>query len=285
MTNRYFTWNDFVDNFGAELRIAGEVHDGMVRSGLKDWDPVPLDFNFVSDQPEGLDRLRRLLAETYGYSVTEPMQCGELWEISGTTQPIPITADSLLYWALDLALRGYEHDARFDAYGGPADPESGQSADVSPGRADYWFDWGLQRYEVGDRAAAQLGFSAAIAAAPSDPNSWYSRAIVRSELHTWKAAMRDYDEALRLAPDFPSALLNRGALKDDNGDPLGAIADYDRVLESTADEETKTRAWFNRGNSKHRLGDLSGACADWRIASDRGADYADERLAAHCTSC
>ena len=285
MTNRFFTWDEFVDNFGAEMRIAEDVYQGMVHSGLKDWDTVSMDFDFVSDQREKLDQLLACLDTRYGYTVGAPVQVEELWEISGKTPPIPITADSLLYWALDLTLRGYEFDAKFDAYGGTVDPDSGQSADVSPLRAEYWFDWALRRYQAGDRAAAQWGFSATIAGASMDPNAWYSRAIVRNELHTWKAAMRDYDEALRLAPGFASALLNRGSLKDDNGDPLGAIEDYERVLASEADQETKTRARFNRGNAKFRLGDVAGACVDWRTASERGADYADERLAAHCSSC
>jgi tetratricopeptide (TPR) repeat protein len=285
MTNRFFSWDEFVDSFGAEMRFAEDVYQRMVRSGLKDWETVSMDFDFVSDQPEKLEPLRDCLETRYGYSVGAPVQVEALWEISGKTPPIPITADSLMYWALDLALRGHEFDAKFDAYGGAVDPESGPSADVSPGREEYWFDWALERYGAGDRAAAQWGFSAAIAAAPSDPNAWYSRAIVRNELHTWKAAMRDYDEALRLAPGFSSALLNRGALKDENGDPLGAIEDYERVLASEADEETRTRAWFNRGNSKFRLGDMAGACADWRTAAERGADYAEERIAAHCGGC
>jgi tetratricopeptide (TPR) repeat protein len=285
MTNRFFRWDEFVDNFGAEMRVAEEVHQGLVHSGLKDWDTVSMDFDFVSDQPEKLLQLRGCLDGSYGYAVGAPVQVDGLWEISGKTPPIPITAGSLMYWALDLALRGYEFDAKFDAYGGTVDPESGESADVRPGRAEYCFEWALRRYEAGDRAAAQWGLSAAIAAVPTDPNAWYSRAIVRNELHTWKAAMRDYDEALRLAPDFASALLNRGALKDDNGDPLGAIEDYGRVLASEADRETQTRAWFNRCNSKFRLGDVAGACEDWRTALVRGADYAEERIAAHCGGC
>jgi len=285
VTSRYFSWDEFVDHFGAEMRIAEDVYQGMVHSGLKDWDTVAMDFVFLSDQREKLDSLRACLATRYGYAVGAPVQVEASWEMSGKTPPIPITADSLMYWALDLASRGYEFDATFDGYGGTVDPDSGQPADVGPGRAEYWFNWALERYEAGDRAAAQWGFSAAIVAAPSDPNAWYSRAIVRNELHTWKAALRDYDEALRLAPGFSSALLNRGALKDENGDPRGAIEDYERVLASEADPETQTRAWFNRGNSKFRLGDVAGACVDWRIAAERGAGYAEERLAAHCGGC
>jgi tetratricopeptide (TPR) repeat protein len=285
MIDRFVTWDEFVDNFGAEMRVAEDVYQGMVESGLKDWDTVSMDVEFVSDRPQKLLQLRACLETSYGYTVGAPVQVEGLWEISGKTPPIPITADSLMYWALDLGLRGYEFDAKCEGYGGTVDPESGQAADVSPGRAEYWFEWALQRYEAGDRAAAQWGLSAAIAAAPTDPNAWYSRAIVRNELHTWKAAMRDYDEALRLAPDFASALLNRGALKDDNGDPIGAIDDYERVLALETDAETRTRAWFNRGNSRFRLGDLAGACADWRAASERGAEYADERIAEHCRGC
>jgi hypothetical protein len=36
MDDRFLTWDDFVKNFGRELRIAAEVHEGMVAGALQD---------------------------------------------------------------------------------------------------------------------------------------------------------------------------------------------------------------------------------------------------------
>jgi hypothetical protein len=106
MTDRFVTWDEYVDNFGAEMRVAEDVYQGMVSSGLKDWDTVSMDFDFVSDRPEKLLQLRACLETRYGYTVGAPVQVDGSWEISGKTPPMPITADSLMYWALDLVLRG-----------------------------------------------------------------------------------------------------------------------------------------------------------------------------------
>jgi len=65
MTDRLVTWDDFVDNFGAEMRIAEDVYQGMLQSGLKDWDTVSMDFDFVSEQRERLDQLRAFLDMSY----------------------------------------------------------------------------------------------------------------------------------------------------------------------------------------------------------------------------
>jgi tetratricopeptide (TPR) repeat protein len=118
-----------------------------------------------------------------------------------------------------------------------------------------------------------MTWSAVIALNPKNENAYYSRAIVKSGLHTWKDAMRDYDAALEISPTFVSALLNRGSVRDDNGDYAGAIEDYD---------VTKTRAYFNRGNTKLNLKDTIGACADWNIALQRGDQDAQSRIDKHC---
>ena len=56
MTNSYFTWNDFVEHFGREMRIAGEVYERMVASGLKNYGLCRFDFTYVSDKRENLQR-------------------------------------------------------------------------------------------------------------------------------------------------------------------------------------------------------------------------------------
>ncbi|HEY0682491.1 MAG TPA: hypothetical protein VGD45_09180 [Steroidobacter sp.] len=58
MDNDFFTWDDFVKNFGREMRIAGEVYDGMVKNGLQDGSLLQFDFVFISDKKAKLERLR-----------------------------------------------------------------------------------------------------------------------------------------------------------------------------------------------------------------------------------
>ena len=283
MENKFFTWDNFVDNFGKEMVSAEDVHNNMVKSGLKDNFLTKMDFTFISDKKENLIKLGEFIKAHYPYTIQEVKKYEDLWEINGETNEIPITADNLLYWALDMYKRGYEFDAKLDAYGGPFDPKDQKFPDLDTSKADYYFDKGVECYEKGDLSGSIINWSLTLNINPKEPNSYYSRAIVKNELHTWKSALRDYDKAIEIAPDFVSSLTNRGSLKDENGDYSGAIDDYNKVLSiNKVDLENKQQAYFNRGNSKFNLKDKKGACEDWKKALELGADYAKERLDEHC---
>ena len=283
MENSYFTWDKFVENFGRELRIADEVFSSMVGSGLKDGCLCCFDFTFLSNRRENLERLAQFLRSHYPYSITGIKPNGSEWDLDGKTAEIPVTADNLQYWALDMAKRGYGFDAEFDAYGAPFDPADQKVRNADATQEESLFDRGVKQYNQGDLSGALMTWSEVIALNPKNANAYYSRAIVKNELHTWKNALRDYDAALEIAPSFVSALLNRGSVKDDNGDYIGAAEDYDKAIALfDADDLTKTRAYFNRGNTKLHLKDKSGACADWKIALQRGEQDAQALIDKHC---
>jgi len=283
MENTYFTWDDFVKDFGKEMVSAEDVYTNMVKSGLKDNALIPLDFTFVSDKKENLENLATFLKSHYPYTIEKVKSFENVWEINGKTNPIPITADNFLFWGLDMYKRGYEFDARLDAYGGEVNNSNFPGFEKY--QADDYFDKGVDCYNKGNLSGAIINWSLSIAINPKDVNAYYSRAIVKAELYTWKAALADYDKAISLAPDFIDALVNRGSLKDVNGDYTGAIEDYNTALNhKDLDLEQKQMIYFNRGNSKFNLKDLKGACSDWKTAYELGASYAKERLDENCVN-
>ena len=283
MEQKFFTWDNFVDGFGKEMVSAEEVFERMVNSGLKDNCLTKMDFTFISDKKENLQKLGKFIKSHYPYSVQEVRKYGKLWEINGETNEIPMTADNLLYWGLDMYKRGYEFDAKLDAYGGPFDPKEQKFTEIDSSKADYYFDKGLDCYNNGDLSGALFNWTLTIQIDPTDPNAYYSRAIVKNELYTWKSALKDYDKALEIAPKFVSALINRGGLKDENGDYQGAIADYETVLKlDKLEAEQKQQAYFNLGNTYFNLKDKKTACENWNKALENGAEYAKERINEHC---
>jgi tetratricopeptide (TPR) repeat protein len=283
MEKRFFTWKNFADNFGKEMVAAEDVYNNMVKSGLTDNCLTKMDFTFISDSKDNLMKLSEFIKTHYPYTVQDIKKFKNIWEINGGTNEIPITADNLLYWALDMYKRGYEFDARLDAYGGPFDPKDQQFPNLDKSKEDFYFDKGVECYEKGDLSGSIINWNLALTINANEPNSYYSRAIVKNELHTWKSALSDYNKAIEIAPDFTSALINRGSLKDENGDHLGAIEDYNNVLAiEKVDLEDIQQAYFNRGNSKHNLKDKKGACDDWKKARELGAVYADERIVTNC---
>jgi tetratricopeptide (TPR) repeat protein len=66
------------------------------------------------------------------------------------------------------------------------------------------------------------------------------------------SALADLNEAVRIDPAYPCAYANRGRVYAFKGDPDRAIADV--------------YSWNNRGQAKMRLGDKSGAIADFKKA-------------------
>jgi len=284
MENTYFTWDNFVENFGKEMVSAEDVYSQMVKSGLMDNSLGRFDFHFVSNKKDNLERLQQFITEHYPYEIISLKKVdSQSWELHGVTNEIPVTADNLLYWGLDMYKRGYEFDSRLDGYGAPFDHKNPKLPNFDKSKEDFYFDKGIDCYNSGDLSGALINWSNVLIINSTDPNAYYSRAIVKNELYTWKSALRDYDKAIEIAPDFIDALTNRGSLKDENGDYQGAIDDYNKVLLlENVDLENKQMAYFNRGNSKFNLKDKKGACEDWKKAYNLGADYALERLKEHC---
>ena len=281
--DRYFSWEEFSENFGKEMVSAEDVFNSMVKSGLKDNCLTKMDFTFVSDKKENLNKLSEFIKTHYPYSVQEVKKYGKLWEINGETNEIPITSDNLMYWALDMYKRGYEFDSTLDAYGGLFDPKKQVYPELSESKEDYYFDNAVKFYENGNLNGALIYWSLSIAINPNSPDAYYSRAIVKNELYTWKSALRDYDKAIEIAPDFASAILNRGTVKDENEDYIGAIEDYNKVLSlKELDIENQQSAYFNRGNTYFNLKNNEKACEDWKKAVELGAEYAKERIEKHC---
>jgi tetratricopeptide (TPR) repeat protein len=283
MKDRYFTWDEFVDNFGKEMVSASDVYTNMKKNGLVDFAYTVLDFDFESDKESKLVDLGNFLKEHYPYTDIKIKKESKSWILMGNTNRIPITEDILTYWALDMYKRGYEFDCQLVGYGAVTDKDNLVFPNLDKSKEDEYFEKGEDCYHSGDLSGALINWTLTLEINPNEPNSFYSRAIVKDELYTWKSALKDYDKAIELAPDFISAYTNRGALKDDNGDYKGAIDDYDKAIELGKDDiENLRSAYFNRGNSKQNLKDLKGACADWNKALEIGADYAQEKIDEFC---
>jgi len=281
MDNIYFTWNDFTENFGKEMVSAEDVYASMVKNGLKENALIVMDFTFISDKKENLEKLSKFITLHYPYKIEKVQQNDDVWEINGITNQIPVTEDNMLFWVLDMYKRGYEFDARLDGYGGLSG--SNDFPDLDKSQEDIYFEKGIRCYDKGDLSGAIINWSITLAINPKEPNAYYSRAIVKEELHTWKAALKDYDKAIELAPDFTSALVNRGSLKDDKGDYKGAIHDYNTAFKiGSLELEEEQMIYFNRGNSKYNLKDSKGACEDWQKAYQLGAIDAKDKLDKYC---
>ena len=282
MNSTFYSWDDFVANYGKEMRLAEDVYNSMKKHGLKDFTYAKFDFHFVSDEKYKLEALNQYLQEHYNYEYKSLTKFDCIYDLTGLTNDIPITQENLLYWALDMAKRGMEFDCQFDGYGSAPDNKKPIMPCFSEDQEDIYFDKAMQLYNLGDLSGSFFNLSLVININPYDPNAYYSRAIVRNELYTWKSALSDYDKAIELAPAFVDAIVNRGTIKDEHGDYCGAIEDYNKAI---ALDANNSMAYFNRGNSNYNMGNRKTACADWNKALQLGDDSALERIMENCREC
>jgi tetratricopeptide (TPR) repeat protein len=281
--NSYFPWAKFVENYPKEIKTAEGIHKAMVQNGLKENSLTPMNFTFVSNEEAKLVHLSAFIASHYPYTVEKPKKNADIWELNGQTNKIPITAENLKYWALDMYKRGNEHDAIFDSYSGLV----GKEGQLFPLLIDtvqkYYAKKAINCYEKGDISGTIINLNLDLVINPNDPNTFYRRAIAKNDVFAWKEALIDYNTALTMAPDFVSALNNRGTLLDENGKYVEAIDDFNKILSlPKSNAKDKMQAYFNRGNSKFNLKEQKGACEDWKIALDMGMKEAEIRLKEDC---
>lgn len=111
----------------------------------------------------------------------------------------------------------------------------------------------------------------------ADPYS--NRGSVEHQLGRDEAALKDLDKALRLNPKFADAYQNRGVIKNSLKLFPEALPDFNQALKLNPDN---AGIHLGRGISKFYLGDKTGACEDWRMASARGATNAAALITEYC---
>jgi tetratricopeptide (TPR) repeat protein len=122
-------------------------------------------------------------------------------------------------------------------------------------------------------------FSKAIELDSHFADAYSNRGAVEQKLDRNEAALKDLDTALRLNPNFADAYQNRGVVKNALKLFSEALADFNQALKLNPDNGG---IHLGRGISKFYLGDKSGACEDWRMASARGATNAAALITEYC---
>ena len=93
------------------------------------------------------------MKSNYGYSFEKYTTWEGSFELRGKTDLFPITKDNLIYWALDMAKRGYEFDCKFDAYGAEIDKEP-ILPEFIESKEDYYFNKAIDLYNSNNLSGA-----------------------------------------------------------------------------------------------------------------------------------
>ena len=85
-----------------------------------------------------------------------------------------------------------------------------------------------------------------------------------------KKALLDFDKAIEIDHLHEGSYVSRCYAKYLLKEYYSAISDCNMALKISTNIDNKIGAYVNRGISKENLGDMSGACSDWRQASYLG---------------
>lgn len=167
---------------------------------------------------------------------------------------------------------------------------------------------GIKR-RFGDLQGAHFDYKTAVEYQPTFPNAYNNMGSVKILLGDYEGAIKDYTRALEQDPEFIYAMNNRGYARYFFGEMEGALSDLDaaislsskfpivtlnkasllagqdqvipalklldEVLEEYPDEAL---LYLNRGLIRELTGDLDGACEDWNMAKDLGAEEANQYI-------
>ena len=131
----------------------------------------------------------------------------------------------------------------------------------------------------GQPERAIVDFSKAIELDSHYADPYSNRGAVEQKLERTEAALKDLDTALRLNPNSADAYQNRGVIKNTLKLFPEALDDFNQALKLKPDNGG---ILLGRGISKFYLGDKTGACEDWRMASARGATDTAALITEYC---
>ena len=97
-----------------------------------------------------------------------------------------------------------------------------------------------------------------------------------------KKALLDFDKAIEIDHLHEGSYVSRCYAKYLLKEYYSAISDCNMALKISTNIDNIIGAYINRGIAKEKIGDLKGACSDWRQASYLGDDKAKNWVRQDC---
>ncbi len=85
---------------------------------------------------------------------------------------------------------------------------------------------GYNAYVQKNYTQALNDYTQLVLVSPNEPEAYYNRGLVKAVLNDKAGALEDYTKAISLKPSHFNAYNNRATLKEDQGNLQGALEDY-----------------------------------------------------------
>ena len=117
----YNKTNDFFpkDVYDSEIRL--DVNEDVLKriynDGVSQYDALPIEFVFITDKEEKLEKLKQTLSLLYPmYEDSEVEETENHWELHGITNVIEMKIDKINEWNQLMWDLGYRFDCRLDGW-------------------------------------------------------------------------------------------------------------------------------------------------------------------------
>ena len=134
---------------------------------------------------------------------------------------------------------------------------------------------GTIKTELGDYAGAIEDYSVALSLKPDLYAAFNGRGSAKYLQGNIKEAMEDFNQALILIDNYNPASNNKACSLIKNSKYDEALTILNDVI---ASGNNFAKAYLNRGLVKELLGDLEGACSDWKKAFELGVAEAQNYI-------
>ena len=147
--------------------------------------------------------------------------------------------------------------------------------------AAFYFNRAYDKNEKGDYSGAISDYTKALEINPQYADAYYGRGIAKYNLKDYYGALSDFTKAIEINPKLKRAYNNIAYLKrrKEFNDYYGSIFYATKAIEI---DPNYSFPYLNRGVAKEKLGDLKGACDDWRKAFSLGFKKAQKWVKNQC---
>ena len=139
---------------------------------------------------------------------------------------------------------------------------------IDPYFSEAYHERGIARDKLGDMQGAIEDFTEAIKINPNYADAYYERGIVHDELGDRKGAIADFNQAIKINPDnwnFKVTFYGLGSNCLELGNIQDAIEYFNQAIKI---DPHFSFSYYDRGIARDKLGDKTGARADFQKAAD-----------------
>jgi len=112
--------------------------------------------------------------------------------------------------------------------------------------------------------------------------SFFKMAMVKLSLGDENGALNDLNLYINNGGKYPWAFNERARIYYNKGLYIEALNDYKSVLYYDPNGEFVSNPYYSIGHCRASLGDMDGACKEWKIASEKGNKFAANDILKYC---